>query len=431
MRRFDDNPQWPKVRDACARLRAAGWRALLAGGCVRDALLGREPHDFDVATDATPDEVERLFPKSVAVGKAFGVIVVPYGDFQIEIATFRADGAYVDGRRPESVEFCGPEEDAKRRDFTVNALFYDVTDGRVIDYVGGERDLRASLLRAVGDPEKRFDEDKLRILRAVRFAAQLGFSIEPRTWDAVCRRANEAPLVSAERIRDELSKLLLASGRSEGARLLRASGLLAAVAPLVARALDASPEAEPRWREALAALGAEASLPALWAVFLFPAVGARAGASGRGAKQILQKLKAPGQLADDVAWILNAQDSLWLPDDLRVADAAEVLADPRSGAAERAQLALARAARDVDRSEAAARKRVAIRMQFLPDGSLPKPFINGDDLKAMGAAPGKKFGDALKEARRLQIEKQLTSREAALEWAAAELGLAPDKPRGH
>jgi poly(A) polymerase len=217
------------------RLKAAGHVALFAGGCVRDRLLRRPPVDHDVATSARPEEAEALFPGAVTVGARFGVVVANVDAVPVQIATFRSDGAYVDGRRPDSVTFSDPPTDASRRDFTVNGLFEDPTDGegRVLDYVGGLPDLRARLLRAIGDPEARFSEDHLRLLRAVRFAVQLGFAIEPRTFAAVKRLAPLAATVSPERTRDELVKALR-HGRGRALRLLRASGLLDVLLPEIA-----------------------------------------------------------------------------------------------------------------------------------------------------------------------------------------------------
>lgn len=430
MKAFSSHPHWSAVESVCRALREDGKLAYLAGGCVRDALMGRAPNDFDVATDARPERVEQLFPNSLPVGKAFGVVIVPFPGFQVEIATFRKDGEYVDGRRPESVDFCTPEDDAKRRDFTVNALFYDFAQDRVLDFVGGEADVRAKLIRAVGRPEARFQEDKLRLLRAVRFAAQLGFAIEPDTWAAVRRLAAQANAVSAERVREELSKWLKAppAGRAEGLRLLRDSGLLEATLPEVAAALAMSPEALPRAMRALEALEKDEGQEALWAAVLFPATGAGGSGAARAAQQILLRLKPSSRFAEDVAWTLAAQETLWLPDDLRVADAAIALADPRAPAAERLQLALAKAAGEEERAERAVRKRMAIRLRFLEKGALPAAFLNGADLKALGEPPGPRMGELLKEAFRLQIEHRLNTREEALEWADEQIGPRPNVP---
>ena len=193
------------------QIRAAGFTAFFAGGSVRDRLLGREAKDYDVATSATPDQIEALFPKTVAVGKAFGVVVVVEDGSETEVATFRADGGYQDGRRPDSIHFCGAEEDAKRRDFTINGMFYDPVENKVIDYVGGQDDLQKKVIRAIGEPEKRFAEDHLRILRAVRFAHTLGFAIEPATRAAIQKSAPGLAKISAERIENEFSRTLTES----------------------------------------------------------------------------------------------------------------------------------------------------------------------------------------------------------------------------
>jgi poly(A) polymerase len=191
------------------RLQAASFAAFWVGGCVRDFLLGREPQDYDIATDARPEQVEKLFKKTIPVGKKFGVMVVVEDQQQFQVATFRAEAEYRDGRRPEKVVFAGAEADALRRDFTVNGLFYDPLTEKIHDWVGGERDLRAKIIRTIGAPEERFAEDHLRLLRAVRFAAQLGFEIEPKTFAAVKSLAPKIKLISAERVRDELIKLFV------------------------------------------------------------------------------------------------------------------------------------------------------------------------------------------------------------------------------
>ncbi len=196
--------------EVVSRLKQAGHQALWAGGCVRDYLLGRVPKDYDVATDARPEEVRQIFGhrRTLAVGASFGVIVVrgPRGVADVEVATFRTEGPYLDGRRPESVTFATPEEDAKRRDFTINGMFFDPLAQQVLDYVGGERDLGAGIVRAIGDPHDRVREDKLRMLRAVRFAANLDFELDPITASAVREMADQLTVVSAERITQEPAK---------------------------------------------------------------------------------------------------------------------------------------------------------------------------------------------------------------------------------
>jgi poly(A) polymerase len=235
------------AKEIVARLQQARFAAFWVGGCVRDFLLGREPQDFDIATDAKPEQVEKLFKRTIAVGKKFGVIVVVESKHQFQVATFRAEADYKDGRRPETVRFANAETDALRRDFTVNGLFYDPISKKPHDWVGGEKDLRAKIIRTIGKPEERFGEDHLRLLRAVRFAAQLDFEIDPKTFAAVKKLAPKIKLISAERIRDELLKLFQPPHAARGLVLLRDSGLLGFILPeLVATiACEQSPDFHP------------------------------------------------------------------------------------------------------------------------------------------------------------------------------------------
>jgi len=244
MTAMTDNPRYIAARRIALALRGRGRQAYFAGGCVRDLLLGVEAKDFDVATSATPDEVLELFPKALTVGAHFGVVLVRDGGISTEVATFRHDGAYTDGRRPDAVRFStDPKEDVQRRDFTINGMLLDPVvfeetgdaTKAVLDYVGGRADLAAGIVRAIGDPVVRFSEDKLRMLRGIRFAARLGFEIEPRTLAAMRSGAAAIHQVSAERIRDELT-LMLTEGRARRAfELLDQTGLLAEVLPEVTR----------------------------------------------------------------------------------------------------------------------------------------------------------------------------------------------------
>jgi putative nucleotidyltransferase with HDIG domain len=221
-----------------ARLRAAGHQAYFVGGCVRDLLLGREPQDFDVATSALPDQVLTLFEKTFAVGAHFGVVLVCTGEPEIttEVATFRSDGVYSDGRHPDAVRFSSsPEEDVKRRDFTINGMLLDPANNQVLDYVGGRNDLQAGLIRAIGDPGDRFAEDKLRMLRAVRFAARFAFDLESRTAIAIRKLAPAVSQVSRERVRDELTRMLTEGHAQRAFEMLDATGLLVQVLPEVVR----------------------------------------------------------------------------------------------------------------------------------------------------------------------------------------------------
>ncbi len=228
------------AQDAAAeivtRLRAAGYLAYFVGGCVRDLLLGRSPEDFDVATSAPPEQVLTLFEKTFAVGAHFGVVLVCSGEIVTEVATFRSDGAYSDGRRPDAVQFsASPEEDVKRRDFTINGMMLDPVDNSVLDFVGGKKDLDAGLIRAIGNPAERFTEDKLRLLRGVRFAARFAFELEPSTARAMEQLAPAVDQVSRERVREELTRMLTEGHARRAFELLDATGLLAQVLPEVVK----------------------------------------------------------------------------------------------------------------------------------------------------------------------------------------------------
>jgi putative nucleotidyltransferase with HDIG domain len=223
------------ARAIVSDLRRSGQHAYLVGGAVRDLLLGIPPKDFDVATDAPPARILELFPRSGCVGAHFGVVLVREGGAQVEVATFRSDHDYADGRRPSTVRFeTDPRQDALRRDFTINGLMLDPASGEVLDFVGGRADLEGRLVRAIGDPGERFAEDHLRLLRAIRFAARLGFSIEPATWEAVRRHHALILRVSAERVRDELVRILTEGGAKRGFEMLDESGMLQDLLPEVA-----------------------------------------------------------------------------------------------------------------------------------------------------------------------------------------------------
>src|SRR5881394_1876106 len=214
------------AREVAQRLRTRGQIAYFAGGCVRDMVRGLAAKDFDVATDATPDIVQKIFSHTYAVGAHFGVVVVVENGFNFEVATFRSDGAYLDHRHPVDVRFSSPEEDAKRRDFTINGMFFDPEKNEVIDFVGGRADLEGKLIRAIGNPAQRFAEDHLRMLRAIRFATVLGFEIDAATWAAIVEHAASIKEISAERIREELVRIFLSPNRARGWDLLDASGLM-------------------------------------------------------------------------------------------------------------------------------------------------------------------------------------------------------------
>ncbi|HEX7408798.1 MAG TPA: CCA tRNA nucleotidyltransferase, partial [Candidatus Binatia bacterium] len=244
------NPKEAAAHTIAQRLRQAGYIAYFAGGCVRDRLLGREPQDFDIATSAPADVVQQLFKRTVPVGVQFGVVVVLIDAEAVEVATFRSDAAYLDGRHPSSVHFGSAEEDACRRDFTINGMFIDPTTGAIIDYVGGQADLRAGVIRAIGDAAARISEDRLRMLRAVRFAARLGFDIEPATFAAIRTAAASITDMAWERIGDEVVRMLTdseAGSARSGFELLDRSGLLDPILPEIAalKGVEQSPDYHP------------------------------------------------------------------------------------------------------------------------------------------------------------------------------------------
>ena len=265
------------ANSVCDILLRNGHQALLVGGCVRDLLLGRPPADYDVTTDAAPDRVLQLFPEAIGVGAQFGVVLVPRDGIQVEVATFRSDVGYSDGRHPDAVVYSKTaQEDVRRRDFTINGLLMRHDSGEILDYVGGEADLLAGIIRAIGEPARRFREDKLRMLRAVRFAARLGFAIDVDTSAAIKNLSPEITQVSAERIREELTKLLTEGAAKCGFALLDETGLLAQLLPEISalHGVEQPPQYHPEgdvWTHTMLmlegiAVGAPATLA--WGVLL-------------------------------------------------------------------------------------------------------------------------------------------------------------------
>mgnify|MGYP001439768790 CR=1 FL=1 len=231
MYNWEDHDQWPFVKEVCKKLANCGYKTYLAGGCVRDRLLGRKPNDFDIVTDARPDEIQELFEKTLDVGKKYGIIHVILEGVSIEVATFRKDGLYLDGRHPESIEFSDDFEDSERRDFTINSMFYDFVTGQIIDHQKGRQDLENQWIRCVGEPHRRFSEDHLRVLRAIRFSCQLGFSIESNTWDQLFGFEEAFKEISAERIQQEWIKILGSKDVVRGIHQLRELNYFRGIAP--------------------------------------------------------------------------------------------------------------------------------------------------------------------------------------------------------
>lgn len=393
-------------------LREAGHAAYFAGGCVRDELLGLEPLDYDVATDARPERIQKLFRRTAAVGASFGVVLVKEGGVTVEVATFRSDGPYSDKRRPDRVEFSDPEHDARRRDFTVNALFLDPLaaadspsiHGHAIDYVGGVADLHARVIRAVGDPDRRLAEDHLRALRAVRFAARYGFAIEAGTAEAIRAHASELAGVSRERIGDELRRMLAHPSRSRAADLLGALGLDRVV--LGAGAAGGGDPALARLAPAVTTGGCLAC----WA-FDRGEVGSAAqipGVVARWRRSLCLSNEESGRLRQTLHGVLEIErDWGGLP----------VSGRKRRAAAEWFADALAVAeARDAHRGRAV-REDVA-RLSADGVGLAPEPLLRGDDLIEAGLEAGPVFARVLEGVYDAQLEGRVGDRDTALRLAA-------------
>jgi poly(A) polymerase len=429
------------AKNIVRRLREAGHQAYYAGGCVRDMLREVEAKDYDIATSARPEEVQRIFPRNVAVGAHFGVICVLEGGRQFEVATFRSDGAYIDGRHPERVTYSSAREDAERRDFTVNGMFYDPLADEVIDYVGGRADLERRVLRAIGDAESRFREDRLRMLRAVRFATVLGFEIEPGTWEALRTHAAEIHDVSAERIREELVKIFLSPSRVRGLDLLDASGLLAQVIPemMALKGCEQPPQFHPEgdvWvhtRRMLGLLPEEVPVPLVFSVLLHdigkPPTFSLDPAEGRirfnahdkvGAamtRAIMERLRFS---REEIEATVEAVDQHMVFKDvqqMRVARLKRFMARPGF----ETEMELHRV--DCQSSHAMLDNYEFLRgkqEEFANEPLIPPPLIKGDDLIAMGWRPGPKFKEALDAVQTRQLEGTLNTREEALEWVKGE-----------
>lgn len=414
----------------------AGHQALLAGGCVRDTLLGREPKDYDVATSAHPEEVIRLFPGAMTVGAHFGVVIVRQDGHTVEVATFRKDGGYSDGRRPDAVTFTSAEEDAQRRDFTVNGLFYDPLRDEVIDFVGGRTDLAAKVIRAIGDPRQRFAEDHLRLLRAVRFATVLGFEIEPGTWAALCELAPKIATVSAERVRDELVRTLTHPARLRGFDLLVESGLMREVLPeiLTLQGCEQPPQFHPEGdvfvhtRLMLSLLPPDASINLVLSVLLHdiakPATFAvdetgrirfnghdKLGAEMTG--EILRRLKFPNHTIEPVVEaVANHMAFINVPK-MRTATLKRFMARPGF----EDEMALHRADclgsfGELDNYEYIRRKQ----QEFAAEPLIPPRLLTGTDLIQLGWNSGPALGRVLTAIQNLQLEGALHTREEALAW---------------
>jgi len=402
------------------KLRDAGFQAYWAGGCVRDQLLGRTPKDYDVATNAAPAEIREVFGRrrTLAIGEAFGVIVVlgPKAAGQIEVATFRRDAQYSDGRHPDAVTFCSAEEDAKRRDFTINGLFYDPINDRVIDYVNGQRDIQRRLLRAIGDPFDRIAEDKLRMLRAVRMAATFDFALDASTLAAVQQKSPEITVVSAERITAELRQMLVHQNRCRAVDLLAESRLLTQILPELRGIAPegGSPTANPPWQRtqrvlahldratfpmAFATLVREFACPADRRVPEVQAIGKRLRLTNKEERdtEFLLVHEQAVRSASRIPWPQLQR--------ILVQEGASDLLSYSHAVAE----AIGEGGQDIDYC----RDKLALPKEELD----PLPLINGDDLKEAGLPPGPAYKQIIEAVRDAQLEGRVGTKEQALDLA--------------
>ncbi len=395
------------------QLRSSGFEALLAGGCVRDMLSERAAKDYDVATNAEPRDVIRIFKRTIKVGAHFGVVVVLLDETQVEVATFRSETGYRDGRHPETVRFVSAAEDASRRDFTVNGMFYDPLEKKVIDYVNGQADLKKQLIRTIGEPAERFGEDYLRMLRAVRFSTQLGFKIEPKTWSAIRSNAENIVKISGERITIELEGILVSPNRSTGVVMLIKSGLAEAVFPGFAgrhakTAIKVLKQLRQKVGFALALACFFADCPVKFAlekcVILM--------LSRNQNKHIKFLLANRGKL-------LNEQMSL--------AELRKIAAEPYFWDLYELQKAIQRAKPDGGKGVAALIK-LRKKIKALGDIELkPKPLLNGHDLIRLGAVPGPALGQLAEEMYIAQLEGKLQTADQDEHWVQKWLQRHKDK----
>jgi poly(A) polymerase len=439
------------------RLRDAGYQALLAGGCVRDLLRGENPKDYDVATSALPDLVAELFKETRPVGRQFGVCLVILGGRSYQVATFRTDMAYSDGRHPDMVAFSSPEEDAKRRDFTINGMFWDPIGDRVLDFVGGQEDLESRLIRAIGDPEKRFREDHLRLIRAVRFAARLGFAIEPKTRRAIESLAELVVQVSAERLQEELRVILTDRDPAGALRLMDELGMLRVVFPELEDARGCEqpenyhPEGDVFVHSILTVekLGPHPDFGLALAALLHdigkPEASRRAGPKkfnehsrlGRDtAYEACRRLRLSNDETERVCWLVGRH--MYFKDARKMKESKLKRLFAESGFEQLAALHRADALGswgNLEDYEYVMERRRTMTVEEMK----PPPLITGDDLIAMGYRPGPIFKQVLDAVREAQLDGEVRTFEEARGLArqkaeallrGATLGVAHEETRG-
>ena len=432
----------PAVRRVADTLQAAGERTLLAGGAVRDHLLGRAPKDFDLASSATPERVAELFPRTVMVGAQFGVSrVIETGDDgvddEVEVVRFRADLEYEDGRHPVGVVFSSEAEDAKRRDFTVNGLFYDLATNEVLDYVGGYRDLGERVLRAIGDARARYREDRLRMLRAVRFATVLGFELETETWNAIVEEASAITEVSAERIRDELQKTLMHPRRELGYFLLSDSGLMQHILPEVEamRGVEQPPEfhpegdvhrhvglvlselRDPGFTVVMGALLHDIGKPPTFEILDRIRFNGHDRVGSEMADEVCRRLRFSKREREEVVYMVR-RHMIWpAVSEMRVSTRKRLFEEP--GFPQLLQLGYADC-RGSHGDTGVCERAEELYEAYLEEGPPVEPLLGGRDLIALGMTPGPQMGDLLREVEDLRREGEFDDREGAIAWLQRE-----------
>ena len=448
-------------------LRQRGFQAYLVGGCVRDLLLGREPKDYDVATNAAPQQVMTIFPETYAVGAQFGVVLVPMPEalqardvarnvstgnsdrvdvgvsthaHAVEVATFRSDIGYSDGRHPDEVRFTqDPREDVARRDFTINGMLLDPVSGEVLDFVGGRKDLEEGIVRAIGDPERRFAEDKLRMLRALRFAARFEYTIEPGTFAAIRRLAHEIHVVSRERVRNELTRMLTEGHARRAFLLLDESGLLLEILPEISamKGVQQPPQFHPEGDVFVHTLLLLDNLPQpcppalAWGALLhdvgkpptFRVAPDRIRFDGHAevgvkmAEEICQRLRFSGDDSEQVLTLVDNHMRFGHATRMSESTLKKFLRMPRFDQ----HLALHRADSLASHGNLSTYDFVNEKLVAIPpEKRRPVPLVSGDDLIAAGYAPGPKFREILEAVEDAQLERRLTSKDSALEFVRRE-----------
>ena len=398
------------------RLRAEGFSAYWVGGCVRDKLLGRPIKDIDIATDAAPSDVARLFRKTIPVGAKFGVVVVLLGGYQFQVARFRADVSYSDGRHPDAVKFADVQEDVKRRDFTINGMLFDPLKDELLDFVGGQDDIRKKLIRAIGEPKERMEEDRLRMLRAVRFAVMLDFEIEQKTWNAIKEMADGITVISGERIREELAKIVEADRMERAAELLDESGLLDSVLPEFAELADAP------FREGVSmrkhSLSVFASLSAPTFVEAMAALIHNCKGSAEESKKrvlsVSERLRLSGEERSRLMFLVTNQNALDGAKRRSLAYLKRLFA--RNEYPELFRLYVAKSKAGCGETESVVFVE-ELRRSLSREEIAPEPFLSGDDLIEAGYSPSPLFGKVLDTVYDAQLEGKVKDKEEALRMA--------------